>query len=89
MATRTITFSEAINEAIRLEMRRDPTVILMGEDVAGGATLPHMEGEGKEAWGGVLGVTKDLVTEFGRNRVLDRVTPHRRVDVCRLFRRLL
>jgi len=52
-------------------MRRDPTVILMGEDVAGGATLPHMEGENKEAWGGVLGVTKDLVTEFGRNRVLD------------------
>ncbi|MBU0703675.1 MAG: alpha-ketoacid dehydrogenase subunit beta, partial [Chloroflexi bacterium] len=49
MATRTITFSEAINEAMRLEMRRDPTVILMGEDVAGGATLPHMEGEGKEA----------------------------------------
>ena len=71
MATRTITFSGAINEAIRLEMRRDPTVILMGEDVAGGATLPHMEGENKEAWGGVLGVTKDLVTEFGRNRVLD------------------
>jgi len=56
---------------MRLEMRRDPTVILMGEDVAGGATLPHMEGEGKEAWGGVLGVTKDLVTEFGRDRVLD------------------
>ncbi|HET90977.1 MAG TPA: alpha-ketoacid dehydrogenase subunit beta [Chloroflexi bacterium] len=71
MATRTLTFSGAINEAMRLEMRRDPTVILMGEDVAGGATLPHMEGEGKEAWGGVLGVTKDLVTEFGRDRVLD------------------
>lgn len=71
MATRTITFREAINEAIRLEMRRDPTVILMGEDVAGGATLPHLEGEGKEAWGGVLGVTKSLVGEFGRERVLD------------------
>lgn len=26
----------AINEAMRLEMRRDPTVILMGEDVVGG-----------------------------------------------------
>lgn len=71
MATRTITFRDAINEAIRLEMRRDPTVILMGEDVAGGATLDHMEGENKEAWGGVLGVTYDLSTEFGRNRVLD------------------
>jgi pyruvate dehydrogenase E1 component beta subunit len=56
---------------MRLEMRRDPTVILFGEDVAGGATLPHMEGENKEAWGGVLGVTKGLASEFGRNRVLD------------------
>jgi pyruvate dehydrogenase E1 component beta subunit len=56
---------------MRLEMRRDPTVILFGEDVAGGATLPHMEGENKEAWGGVMGVTKKLASEFGRNRVLD------------------
>ena len=71
MATRKITFREAINEAMRLEMRRDPTVILFGEDVAGGATLPHMEGENKEAWGGVLAVTQGLAPEFGRNRVLD------------------
>ena len=68
---RTITFREAVIEAMRLEMRRDPTVILMGEDVAGGATLPHMEGENKEAWGGVLGASKGLVLEFGRDRVLD------------------
>jgi pyruvate/2-oxoglutarate/acetoin dehydrogenase E1 component len=71
MATRKITFRQAINEAMRLEMRRDPTVILFGEDVAGGATLPHMEGENKEAWGGVLGVSAGLAPEFGRNRVLD------------------
>ena len=71
MATRTITFRDAVNEAMRLEMRRDPTVILFGEDVAGGATLPHMEGENKEAWGGVLGVSQGLAPEFGRNRVLD------------------
>jgi pyruvate dehydrogenase E1 component beta subunit len=62
---------QAINEALRLEMRRDPTVIIMGEDIAGGATLPHMEGENKEAWGGPLGVTKGLAPEFGRHRVLD------------------
>ncbi|MBE9471954.1 MAG: alpha-ketoacid dehydrogenase subunit beta [Chloroflexi bacterium] len=68
---RTITFREAVIEAMALEMRRDPTVILMGEDVAGGATLPHMEGENKEAWGGVLGASKGLVTEFGRDRVID------------------
>ncbi|MFN8456550.1 MAG: alpha-ketoacid dehydrogenase subunit beta [Anaerolineae bacterium] len=71
MTERTITFREAINEAIRQEMRRDSTVILMGEDVAGGATLDHIEGQQDEAWGGVLGVTKGLVQEFGRNRVLD------------------
>ncbi len=71
MAGRMITFREALNEAMRLEMRRDPRVILMGEDVAGGARLPHIEGEGKEAWGGVLGVTHGLVQEFGRERVLD------------------
>lgn len=68
---RTITFREAIIEAIRLEMRRDPTVILMGEDVAGGATLAHMEGENKEAWGGVLGASKGLAIEFGWDRVRD------------------
>jgi len=71
MTERTITFREAINEAMRQEMRHDETVILMGEDVAGGATLDHIEGQDKEAWGGVLGVTKELVQEFGRNRVLD------------------
>lgn len=71
MTTRTLTFREAINEAVRLEMRRDPTVILMGEDVAGGATIAHIEGKGEEAWGGVLGVTKGLAKEFGRQRVLD------------------
>jgi len=70
MTTRTITYREAINEAIRLEMRRDPAVILMGEDVAGGA-VTHLEKKGEEAWGGVLGVTKGLVQEFGRSRVRD------------------
>lgn len=69
--TRTITFREAVNEAMRLEMRRDPTVILMGEDVAGGAGMDHMEKAGKEAWGGVMGVSFGLRPEFGGNRVLD------------------
>jgi len=71
MTTRTISFRQAINEAMRLEMRRDPKVILMGEDVAGGATLPHIEGEGKDSWGGPLGVSLGLSPEFGRSRVLD------------------
>lgn len=70
MTTRTITYREAINEAIRMEMRRDSAVILMGEDVAGGAST-HLEEKGEEAWGGDLGVTKGLVQEFGRTRVRD------------------
>jgi pyruvate/2-oxoglutarate/acetoin dehydrogenase E1 component len=71
MTTRQLTFREAVNEAIRLEMRRDPTVVLIGEDVAGGATIPHLEAAGGSEWGGALGVTKGLAKEFGRQRVLD------------------
>src|SRR5215470_13904843 len=60
------TFRTALNEAMRLEMRRDPRVILLGEDIAGG-----IGGAGEEdAWGGVMGVTKGLLGEFGPDRVL-------------------
>ncbi len=60
-------FRQAVNEALRQEMERDPTVVLMGEDVAGGMGAP---GE-QDAWGGPLGVTKGLMPQFGRERVLD------------------
>ena len=64
---RNLSMKDAINEALDLEMRRDPTVILMGEDIAGGAG-----GQGEEdAWGGVLGVTKGLVGKYTRKRVID------------------
>ena len=69
VAVRTLSFREAINEALSQEMERDPSVLLMGEDVAGGATVPGFDQE--DAWGGVLGVTKGLVQKFGRDRVLD------------------
>jgi pyruvate dehydrogenase E1 component beta subunit len=61
------TYRQAINEAIAQEMRRDPRVIVMGEDNAGGMGAPGED----DAWGGVLGVTKGLMPEFGRERVLD------------------
>ena len=35
-STRQISFIQAINEALRQEMTRDPDVIVMGEDIAGG-----------------------------------------------------
>lgn len=61
-------FRQAINEALRQEMRRDERVILMGEDIAGGKGGSSGV---DDAWGGVLGVTKGLYTEFGPDRVLD------------------
>lgn len=68
-ATRTMTYQQAITEALQIAMREDPTVVLLGEDIAGGAMVDHLVND--DAWGGPMGVTKGLVQEFGRNRVLD------------------
>src|ERR1044071_9513313 len=58
---------QALNEALRQDMRRDPTVIVIGEDVAGGAAS---EGQ-RDAYGGVLGGTKGLIGEVGGSRGID------------------
>jgi acetoin:2,6-dichlorophenolindophenol oxidoreductase subunit beta len=63
---RSITYREAINEAIAQEMERDERVIVMGEDNVGGTGSP---GE-MDAWGGVLGVTKGLYGKYP-GRVMD------------------
>src|SRR6478736_3568018 len=55
--TRTLTFAQAVNEALAEELRRDPTVFLIGEDVA-------------EA-GHPFKVLSGLVEEFGPERVID------------------
>lgn len=52
-------FSHALREAMAAEMRRDPSVFLLGEDIAG--------------YGGAFKVTQGLVEEFGSERV--RNTP--------------
>jgi pyruvate/2-oxoglutarate/acetoin dehydrogenase E1 component len=63
---RKISMRQALNEALDQEMARDRSVIVMGEDIVGG-----MGGEGeKDAWGGVLGVTKGLYAKYGE-RLLD------------------
>lgn len=67
--TREISFAGAINETIKMAMREDETVILLGEDIAGGAEMDHLADD--EAWGGVMGVTRGLAKEFGRSRILD------------------
>ncbi len=58
----------AINEALAIAMASDPDVILMGEDVAGGG---RREAEGTEEAGGIMGITRGLMTRFGPQRVLD------------------
>lgn len=68
-AVRELTFNQAINEAIRLEMRRDPSIIVLGEDIAGGAGRAQLGFV--DAWGGPLRATRGLITEFGPERVLD------------------
>src|SRR5688500_14345682 len=56
-ATKEIGFGDAVREAIAEEMRRDPTVVLMGEDVAEAGTT--------------FKVLKGLVEEFGPTRIID------------------
>ena len=68
-AVRELSFGQAINEAIRQEMRRDPTIVVMGEDVAGAAGRAHLGFV--DAWGGPLRATRGLITEFGPERILD------------------
>jgi len=53
-------YTDALNAALREEMERDPSVLLMGEDIA-------VWGDG----GGVFSVTRGLVEEFGPERVRD------------------
>jgi len=54
---RTITYRDALREAIREEMQRDERVFIMGEDIAG--------------YGGTYAVSKGLFEEFGEKRVRD------------------
>ena len=57
MSARQITFREAMIEAIEVEMARDPSVVLIGEDVG--------------AAGGVFHQTRGLFDRFGPTRVID------------------
>ncbi len=57
MESRIITYAQALNEAMRAEMRENADVILLGEDIG--------------VYGGVFKVTRDLIDEFGSERVID------------------
>ena len=67
-AEREITFLEAVNEALNEAMRADDSVVVLGEDISGGAGLGGpLEG----AMGGTFGATKGLLGKFGPSRVRD------------------
>ena len=68
-ATREIQYRQAINEALRQEMERDEDVIIMGEEIAGGAGREHLGIV--DAWGGPFRTTVGLIQQFGNQRVLD------------------
>jgi 2-oxoisovalerate dehydrogenase E1 component beta subunit len=55
--TRTMTYLQAITDALRTEMRRDERVLVLGEDVG--------------AFGGAFKATEGLFAEFGPDRVQD------------------
>jgi pyruvate/2-oxoglutarate/acetoin dehydrogenase E1 component len=55
---RKTTYRDALREALREEMRRDPSVFLLGEDIG-------------RFWGGAFKVTEGLAQEFGDERVRD------------------
>ncbi len=56
-ATREITYLEAVREAMSQEMRRDPEVFLIGEDVG--------------VYGGAFGLSAGMLAEFGPERIRD------------------
>ena len=66
---RQIRYREAINEALSQEMERDPSIIIMGEEVAGGAGREHLGVI--DAWGGPFRTTAGLIQKFGAKRVRD------------------
>jgi 2-oxoisovalerate dehydrogenase E1 component beta subunit len=56
-ALRQLTYLEAIQDALRYELERDPSVVVMGEDIG--------------VYGGAFKVTQGLIEQFSEQRVID------------------
>jgi pyruvate dehydrogenase E1 component beta subunit len=65
---REITYAQAVREAMSEEMRRDPKVFLLGEDVG--------------VYGGAFGVSAGMVQEFGEERVRDTPISEAAITGC-------
>ncbi len=68
-AERILSYRDAINEALRQEMERNPDIVLLGEDIAGAAG--RRDQGFVDAWGGPFRTTQGLVQRFGEGRVRD------------------
>lgn len=62
-----MTVRDAISSTLHAEMERDPNIIVLGEDVVGGAGTAG----GQESIGGIWGTTGGLYAKFGPGRVID------------------
>jgi len=65
---REITYAQAIKEALCEEMRRDPAVFMLGEDIG--------------VYGGAFGVTKGMIEEFGEERIRDTPISEAAITGC-------
>lgn len=77
-------YRQALNEALRQEMRRDPRVVIAGVDAASGqASAPASAVQENKSAGGVLGVTSGLFEEFGPRRVIETpITESALIGMC-------
>ena len=65
---REITYAQAIREAISEEMRRDPDVFMLGEDIG--------------IYGGAFGVSRGMIQEFGEERIRDTPISEAAITGC-------
>lgn len=67
-STRKISYGAAIRQVLQEEMRRDPRIFLIGEDIG--------------IYGGAFGITKGMLEEFGEERVRDTPISEQAIAGC-------
>ncbi len=65
-----VTYSKAIGDALKEEMRRDDRIVMIGEDVA--------------QWGNIFGITRGMYEEFGPKRIRNTPITENAITSCAL-----